>query len=47
MVPQESQFETLIGGVLKDLFADAAAGRPITDEQVKTKLSEAQQRMGG
>jgi multiple sugar transport system substrate-binding protein len=46
MVPKESQFETLIGGVLKDLFADAAAGRPITEERVKAKLSEAQQRMG-
>ncbi|GAA2106712.1 ABC transporter substrate-binding protein [Actinomadura alba] len=46
MVPQESQFETLVGGALKDLFADAAAGRPITEERVKSKLTAAQQRMG-
>jgi multiple sugar transport system substrate-binding protein len=46
MVPQESQFETLVGGALKDLFADAAAGRPITDASVKAKLTEAQQKMG-
>jgi multiple sugar transport system substrate-binding protein len=47
MVPKESQFETLVGGALKNLFADAAAGKPITDERVKSELSAAQQRMGG
>jgi multiple sugar transport system substrate-binding protein len=46
MVPQEAQFETLIGEALKGLFADAAAGRAITDERVKSKLTAAQQRMG-
>jgi multiple sugar transport system substrate-binding protein len=45
-VPKESEFETLIGTAVKELFADAAAGRPITTEQVKAKLSTAQQKMG-
>ena len=47
MVPQESQFETLVGEALKDLFADAAAGKPVTEESVKAKLTEAQQKMAG
>ncbi|MBC6459468.1 ABC transporter substrate-binding protein [Actinomadura sp. HBU206391] len=47
MVPQESQFETLIGGALKNLFADAASGKPITEERVKAELTEAQQKMAG
>jgi multiple sugar transport system substrate-binding protein len=44
-VPDESQFEELIGTAMKDLFADAAAGRPITTENVRKRLSEAQQQM--
>ena len=44
-VPDESQFEELIGTAMKDLFADAAAGRPITTETVRKRLSEAQQQM--
>jgi multiple sugar transport system substrate-binding protein len=47
MVPKESQFETVIGTAMKELFADAAAGRPITEERVKAKLSAAQQKMDG
>ncbi|GIJ43485.1 sugar ABC transporter substrate-binding protein [Virgisporangium aliadipatigenens] len=44
-VAQESQFETLVGGIIKELFADAASGKPITDEAIKTKLSNAQQQV--
>ncbi len=44
-VPEESQFETAVGTAVKELFADAAAGRPVTDESVKAKLTKAQQQM--
>ena len=44
-VAQESQFETLVGTAMKDLFADAASGKPITADSVKAKLSQAQQQM--
>ncbi|MFZ3495459.1 ABC transporter substrate-binding protein [Streptomyces sp. 5.8] len=44
-VPEESQFETVVGTAVKELFADAAAGRPVTLESVKAKLEKAQQQM--
>ena len=44
-VPNESQFETAVGTAVKELFADAAAGRPVTTASVKEKLSKAQQQM--
>lgn len=44
-VPAESQFETLVGTAMKDLFADAAAGKPVTDASVKAELTKAQQQM--
>ncbi|HEV7897966.1 MAG TPA: sugar ABC transporter substrate-binding protein [Planosporangium sp.] len=44
-VPEESQFETLVGAVVKDLFADAASGRPLTDEAIKGKLTAANQQV--
>ncbi|MGA5147932.1 ABC transporter substrate-binding protein [Streptomyces griseoincarnatus] len=44
-VPYESQFETAVGTAVKDLFADAAAGRPVTTDSVKTALTKAQQQM--
>jgi ABC-type glycerol-3-phosphate transport system substrate-binding protein len=44
-VPKESQFEDLVGTAMKELFADAAAGRPVTLESVKAKLAKAQQQM--
>jgi ABC-type glycerol-3-phosphate transport system substrate-binding protein len=44
-VPDESQFETAVGTAVKELFADAAAGRPVTAESVKAKLEKAQQQM--
>ncbi|SPT57774.1 ABC transporter substrate-binding protein [Actinomadura madurae] len=45
-VPEESQFETAVGTAMKELFADAAAGRPITEEKVRQKLAAAQEQMG-
>ncbi|MCQ4081040.1 sugar ABC transporter substrate-binding protein [Streptomyces sp. RB6PN25] len=44
-VPQESQFETAIGGVLKNLFADAASGKAVTDQTVAAQLNQAQQQL--
>ncbi|MFH8798997.1 ABC transporter substrate-binding protein [Streptomyces sp. NPDC017936] len=44
-VADESQFETAVGTAVKELFADAAAGRPVTTESVKARLEKAQQQM--
>ncbi|MFI5756361.1 ABC transporter substrate-binding protein [Streptomyces sp. NPDC051569] len=44
-VPTESQFETTVGTAVKDLWADAAAGRPVTTESVRARLNKAQQQM--
>jgi multiple sugar transport system substrate-binding protein len=44
-VPEESQFETLVGTAMKDLFADAAGGKAITEDQVRQRLSQAQQQV--
>ncbi|MEU4565241.1 sugar ABC transporter substrate-binding protein [Micromonospora sp. NPDC023956] len=44
-VPDESTFETLVGTAIKELFADAARGRPVTEESVRQKLGKAQQQM--
>ncbi|MFE4689617.1 ABC transporter substrate-binding protein [Streptomyces sp. NPDC056749] len=44
-VPNESQFETAVGTAVKELFADAAAGKPVTTESVKARLDKAQQTM--
>jgi multiple sugar transport system substrate-binding protein len=44
-VPQESQFETLVGSAMKTMFADAAAGKPITEAYVKAKLDQADQQL--
>ena len=46
-VPGESPFETLVGTAVKDLFADAAAGKAVTDADIKAALQEAQQQMAG
>ncbi|NEA23471.1 ABC transporter substrate-binding protein [Actinomadura bangladeshensis] len=45
-VPEESQFETAVGTAMKDLFADAAAGKPVTEERVRQVLAAAQEQMG-
>jgi multiple sugar transport system substrate-binding protein len=42
-VPEESQFETLVGTLMKNLFADAANGKPITAADIKAKLAAANQ----
>ncbi len=44
-VADESQFETAVGTAVKDLFADAAAGRAVTTASVKAELQKAQQQM--
>jgi multiple sugar transport system substrate-binding protein len=44
-IAQESQFETVIGAAMKNLFADAAQGKPITSSLVTSQLSQAQQQM--
>ncbi|MFI2506747.1 ABC transporter substrate-binding protein [Streptomyces sp. NPDC018972] len=44
-VPDESQFETAVGTAVKELFADAAAGREVTTDSVKAALTKAQQQM--
>ena len=44
-VPEESQFETLVGTAMKDLFADAASGKAITADAIKAKLSAANQQV--
>ncbi|MCX4553596.1 sugar ABC transporter substrate-binding protein [Streptomyces sp. NBC_01387] len=44
-VASESQFETTVGTAIKELWADAAAGRAVTTESVKAKLTKAQQQM--
>jgi ABC-type glycerol-3-phosphate transport system substrate-binding protein len=46
-VPKESQFEESVGTAMKDLFADAAAGRPVNPDTVKARLLKAQQQMQG
>jgi multiple sugar transport system substrate-binding protein len=44
-VPEESQFETLVGTAMKELLADAASGKPVTEDSVRAKLTEAQQQI--
>ena len=40
-VPEESQMETLIGTVMKNLFADVASGKTPSAADIKAKLSAA------
>ncbi|MEU9286258.1 sugar ABC transporter substrate-binding protein [Streptomyces sp. NPDC048275] len=44
-VADESQFETAVGTAIKNLFADAAAGKSVTTESVKAELEKAQTQM--
>ncbi len=44
-VPGESQFETLVGAAVKNLFADAASGHPVSTQTVEQQLASAQQQM--
>jgi len=45
-VSGESQFETLVGTAVKNLFADAVNG-PVSAATVKQQLTNAQQQMSG
>ncbi|SEN82112.1 ABC transporter substrate-binding protein [Nonomuraea pusilla] len=45
MIPQEAQFETLVGTAVKDLFAQVATGERVTESDIKAKLSEAGQKL--
>ncbi|MBA9003315.1 ABC transporter substrate-binding protein [Thermomonospora cellulosilytica] len=44
-VPQESQFETLVGTAMKSMFADVASGRSVDVTQIKAKLAQADQQL--
>jgi multiple sugar transport system substrate-binding protein len=46
-VAQESQFETLIGTAMKNMLADAATGKTVTESDIASQLSAAQQQLGG
>jgi multiple sugar transport system substrate-binding protein len=45
MIPEEAQFETLVGNSVKDLIADAAAGKPVTEQTIRDKLTAANKKM--
>jgi multiple sugar transport system substrate-binding protein len=44
-VPAESQFETLIGALVKGLIAEVATGKTVTDAEIKSKLDSANQQV--
>ena len=44
-IPAETEFETVIGAAMKDLLADAAQGKAITNSLVAGELKQAQQKM--
>jgi multiple sugar transport system substrate-binding protein len=44
-VAQESQFETLIGTAMKNMFADAASGKAVGDSEISSQLAAAQQQL--
>ena len=44
-VPQESQYETLVGNVMNDLFAKAAKGKSPTVAEIQDKLKTAQEQV--
>lgn len=46
-VTTESQFETLVGAVMKEQFANAANNKPITEAAIRAKLKAVEQRMKG
>jgi multiple sugar transport system substrate-binding protein len=46
-VAQESQFETLIGTAMKNMFADAASGKAVGASAISSQLATAQQQLGG
>jgi multiple sugar transport system substrate-binding protein len=46
-VAQESQFETLVGTAMNNLFADAATGKTVDDSAIASALTAAQQQLIG
>ena len=46
-VPEESQFETLVGTAVKNLLAQAASGTTVTEQAISEQLAAAQQQLGG
>jgi multiple sugar transport system substrate-binding protein len=46
-VAQESQFETLVGTAMNNLFADAATGKTVDDAAIASALTAAQQQLTG
>jgi multiple sugar transport system substrate-binding protein len=47
MVTNESQFETTVGGAIKDLITQIVGGKAVTDDDVRAALSSAQQKLVG
>lgn len=47
MVPNESQFETTVGTAMQELIAQIATGDPVTLEEVRQALQDAEQNMTG
>ncbi|WP_232663206.1 ABC transporter substrate-binding protein [Pseudonocardia sp. TRM90224] len=47
MVPNESQFETTVGSAVKEMLAQIAGGKPVTQAEVQAALAGAQQKLGG
>ncbi|GMA88206.1 hypothetical protein GCM10025868_34560 [Angustibacter aerolatus] len=45
-VPQESQFETTVGTAIKNMLADAASGKQVTDAEISSQAQAAQQQPG-
>jgi multiple sugar transport system substrate-binding protein len=46
-VPEESQFETLIGTAVKNMLAQAASGTVVTEQAISEQLAAAQQQLAG
>jgi len=44
-VPQESQFETLVGTAMKSMFADIASGKSVDAASIKSSLTDADQQI--
>ena len=44
-IAQESQFETTVGGAIKDLFAQVAGGKSVSDADIRAALAAAEQKM--
>ena len=44
-VPEEAQFETLVGTAMKDLFAQAASGKAVSTADITAKMTAADQQV--